>query len=123
MGNKVELKRLARRRRHARIRARVCGTGTRPRLSVFRSSNHIYAQVIDDSAGHTVVSASTLDKEIGEKMNGKKKTESAELVGGLIAKRALDKGIKSIVFDRGGYKYHGRVKSLAESARKAGLEF
>jgi len=123
MGNKVQLKRIARRRRHTRVRATVCGTGTRPRLSVFRSLNHIYAQVIDDSAGHTLVSASTLDKEISEKMNGKKKTGSAELVGGLIAKRALDKGIKSIVFDRGGYKYHGRVKALAESARKAGLEF
>jgi len=85
--------------------------------------NHIYAQIIDDAAGHTLISASTLDKEISEKINGKKKTESAELVGGLIAKRALDKGIKSIVFDRGGYKYHGRIKALAESARKAGLEF
>ncbi|MBM3154315.1 MAG: 50S ribosomal protein L18 [Chloroflexi bacterium] len=123
MGNKVELKRLARSRRHARLRTRVCGTGVRPRLSVFRSLNHIYAQIIDDTAGRTLVSASTLDKEISEKINGKKKTESAELVGGLVAKRALDKGIKTIVFDRGGYKYHGRVKALAESARKAGLEF
>lgn len=123
MANKVELKRLARIRRHTRVRARVSGTGTRPRLSVFRSLNHIYVQVIDDSDGHTLASASTLDKEVRDTLNGKKKAESAEFVGTLVAKRALDKGIKSVVFDRGGHKYHGRVKALAEAARKAGLEF
>jgi len=123
MANKVKLKRLARLRRHARLRATVSGTENKPRLSVFRSLNHIYAQVIDDYKGHTLVSVSTLDKEVRDTVNGKKKTESAELIGNLVAKRALDKGIKRIVFDRGGYKYHGRVKALAEAARKAGLEF
>lgn len=123
MANKVKLKRLARIRRHARLRTTVSGTGDKPRLSVFRSLNHIYAQIIDDCKGHTLVSVSTLDKEIRDTVNGKKKAESAELVGNLVAKHALDKGIKKIVFDRGGYKYHGRVKALAEAARKAGLEF
>ena len=115
--------RLARKRRHVRVRARVMGTATRPRLCVFRSLNHIYAQIVDDSAGHTLVSASSLDAEIRDKVTGKKKTESAELVGSLVAQHALDKGIKQIAFDRGGYKYHGRVKALAEAARKAGLDF
>ena len=123
MANKDELKRLARIRRHARLRATVSGTGSKPRLSVFRSLNHIYVQIIDDSKGHTLASASTLDKEVRDTINGMKKTESAQLIGNLIAKRAIDKGVKSIVFDRGGYKYHGRVKALAEAARKAGLEF
>jgi large subunit ribosomal protein L18 len=90
---------------------------------VFRSLNHIYAQIIDDSKGHTLVSVSTLEKEVRNTVNGKKKTERAELIGDLIAKRAMEKGIKSIVFDRGGYNYHGRIKALAEAARKAGLEF
>jgi large subunit ribosomal protein L18 len=115
--------RLARKRRHVRVRARVMGTATRPRLCVFRSLNHIYAQIVDDSAGHTLVSASSLDAEIRDKVTGKKKTESAELVGSLVAQHALNKGIKQIAFDRGGYKYHGRVKALAEAARKAGLDF
>ena len=115
--------RLARKRRHVRVRARVMGTATRPRLCVFRSLNHIYAQIVDDSAGHTLVSASSLDAEIRDKVTGKKKMESAELVGSLVAQHALDKGIKQIAFDRGGYKYHGRVKALAEAARKAGLDF
>ena len=115
--------RLARKRRHVRVRARVMGTATRPRLCVFRSLNHIYAQIVDDSAGHTLVSASSLDAEIRDKVTGKKKTESAELVGSLVAQHALDKGIKQIAFDRGGYKYHGRVKAFAEAARKAGLDF
>ncbi|MGA7676972.1 MAG: 50S ribosomal protein L18 [Dehalococcoidia bacterium] len=115
--------RLARKRRHVRVRARVRGTATRPRLCVFRSLNHIYAQIVDDSAGHTLVSASSLDAEIRDKVTGKKKTESAELVGSLVAQQALNKGIKQIAFDRGGYKYHGRVKALAEAARKAGLDF
>lgn len=115
--------RLARRRRHARIRARLSGTPSRPRLCVFRSLNHIYAQVIDDSVGHTLAAASSLDPEIRDKADGKKKTEIAEMVGTLVAQRALEKGIKQVAFDRGGYKYHGRVKALAEAARKAGLDF
>ena len=115
--------RLTRKRRHVRTRARVRGMTTRPRLCVFRSLNHIYAQIVDDSAGHTLASASSLDAEIRDKVAGKKKTERAELVGSLVAQRALSKGIKQIAFDRGGYKYHGRVKALAEAARKAGLDF
>jgi len=115
--------RLARKRRHARVRDRVNGTGTRPRLCVFRSLKYTYAQVIDDSVGHTLASASSLDPEIRDKMAGKTKTESCELIGSLVAQRALNKGINRVVFDRGGYKYHGRVKALAEAARKAGLKF
>jgi len=115
--------RLARKRRHIRVRAKVGGTAVRPRLCVFRSLNHIYAQVVDDSAGYTIVSASSLDAEIRGKVAGKKKTENAELVGSLLAQRALNKGIKQVAFDRGGYQYHGRVKALAEAARKAGLDF
>lgn len=115
--------RLARKLRHARIKAKVKGTGTRPRLCVFRSLNSIYVQAINDSMGHTLTSASSLDPEIKDKIDGKKKMESAELIGSLIAQRLLTKGIKQVVFDRGGYKYHGRVKALAEAARKAGLEF
>lgn len=115
--------RLARKRRHIRVRAKVSGTAIKPRLCVFRSLNHIYAQVVDDSAGYTLVSASSLDAEIKDKIRGKKKAECAELVGSLVAQRALSKGIKQIAFDRGGYQYHGRVKALAEAARKAGLDF
>ena len=115
--------RIARIKRHRRIRAKVQGATSKPRLCLFRSLNHIYAQIIDDSQGHTLTSASTLDPEIKSKMEDKAKTAEAELVGSLIAERALSKGINQIVFDRGGYKYHGRVKALAESARKAGLKF
>ena len=115
--------RQARNRRHRRVRAKVIGTALRPRLCTFRSLSHIYAQVIDDSKGHTLVSASTLEPEIKGEAQGKAKTAEAEMVGSLVAKRALDKGIKQVVFDRGGYKYHGRVKALAEAARQAGLEF
>ena len=115
--------RLARKRRHVRVRAKLSGTATRPRLCVFRSLKHIYAQVVDDSIGQTLVSASSLDSEIRDKITGKRKTESAELVGSLVAQRTLNKGIKQIAFDRGGYKYHGRVKALAEAVRKAGLDF
>ena len=115
--------RLARKRRHIRVRAKLSGTATRPRLCIFRSLNHIYAQVVDDSVGYTLVSASSLDAEIRDKIEGKRKTESAEMVGALVAQRALNKGIKQIAFDRGGYQYHGRVKALAEAARKAGLDF
>jgi len=115
--------RIARQRRHKRVRAKVKGTNARTRLCVFRSLNHIYAQVIDDPKGHTLVSASTLDPEIKSELEGKAKTDKAELVGSLVAKRALSEGISQVVFDRGGYKYHGRVKALAEAARQAGLKF
>jgi len=109
--------------RHRRVRQKVTGTISRPRLCVFRSLNHIHAQLIDDSSDQTLVSMSTLDSQIRGKTNGMVKTKKAEIVGTLIAEKALNKGIKQVVFDRGGYKYHGRVKALAEAARKAGLEF
>jgi large subunit ribosomal protein L18 len=113
----------ARKRRHIRVRRKVSGTAERPRLAVFRSLNHIYAQVIDDTRGSTLVTASTLDAEIAGDSKGKKKTGKAELVGTLLARRAVEKGIKQVAFDRGGSLYHGRVKALAEAARKGGLEF
>jgi large subunit ribosomal protein L18 len=113
----------ARCNRHARVRARVRGRQSRPRLSVFRSLNHIYAQIIDDDKGHTLVSASTVSPEIKAEMNGKNKSAHAGLVGSLVAKRALEAGIKQVVFDRSGSQYHGRVKSLAEAARQGGLKF
>ena len=110
--------------RHERVRKNLAGDTARPRLSVFRSSEHIYAQVIDDSIGNTLVSASTLDAEVKTQLSSAKtKTEEATMVGEHIAKRALAKGITKVVFDRGGYKYHGRVKALADGARAAGLEF
>ena len=94
-----------------------------PRLAVFRSLNHIYAQVIDDTKGHTLVAASTLDSEVKSELEGKTKTGRSELVGSLVARRAIEKGIKQVAFDRGGNRYHGRVKALAEAARKEGLKF
>ena len=109
--------------RHRRVRRKVTGTISRPRLCVFRSLNHIYAQLMDDSRGQTLASMSTLDSQIRGKSNGMVKAKKAETVGTLLAEKALNKGIKQVVFDRGGYKYHGRVKALAEAARKAGLEF
>ncbi len=115
--------RLARYRRHARVRAKVEGMTSRPRLCIFRSANHIYAQVIDDSKGCTLASASTLDSEIKSEAAGKTKTGKSELVGSLVAKRAVGKGITQVAFDRGGYKYHGRIKALAEAARQEGLKF
>ena len=115
--------RAARQRRHHRVRLKVKGINSRPRLCVFRSLYHIYCQVIDDAKGHTLVSASTLDPEIKNDMDGKSKTATAALTGDLLAKRALSKGISQVAFDRGGYKYHGRVKALAEAARKGGLIF
>jgi len=115
--------RLARRIRHTRVRKKVRGTSARPRLSVFRSLNHIYAQVIDDSIGQTLTSMSTLDPQMKQRVEGIAKTKRAELVGSLLAQKAMGKGVKCVVFDRGGHKYHGRVKSLAEAARQAGLEF
>jgi large subunit ribosomal protein L18 len=114
---------LARIRRHARVRKHVSGTLERPRLNIFRGLSHIYAQVIDDEAGNTLASASTLDHELRAKMEGKNKTEQAKLVGQVIAERAKAKGIVKVIFDRGGYQYFGRVKALAEGAREGGLEF
>jgi len=109
--------------RHKRVRRKIVGTTSRPRLSVFRSLNHIYAQVIDDSTSQTLLSVSTLDSQVRSKTNGMAKTKRAEIVGTLLAEKALIKGIKQVVFDRGGYEYQGRVKALAEAARKSGLEF
>jgi large subunit ribosomal protein L18 len=113
----------ARNRRHTRVRQKIFGTPARPRLSVFRSLGGIYAQVIDDVAGNTLVSASTLDSAIREQMAGLKQAEKARLVGKTLAERALNKGIQVVSFDRGGYKYIGRVKALAEGAREGGLKF
>ena len=121
--DKAKAKRLARQRRHARVRRRVSGTPERPRLCVFRSLRHIQVQVIDDTSGHTLVAASTLESGVRSQINGKDKSAQAAIVGEEIAKRAQEAGITQVVFDRGGYKYHGRVKSLADAARKAGLEF
>ncbi|MFX3624255.1 MAG: 50S ribosomal protein L18 [Ectobacillus sp.] len=114
-------KNAVRKKRHARVRAKLTGTAERPRLNVFRSNQHIYAQVIDDVNGVTLVSASTLDKELS--LEGTSNVAAATKVGELVAKRAVEKGIKEVVFDRGGYLYHGRVKALAEAAREAGLQF
>jgi large subunit ribosomal protein L18 len=105
--------------RHARIRKRVRGTADKPRLSVFRSLKHISAQIIDDATGTTIVAASSLEKDLSTKGN----TEGAKAVGTALAKRAAEKGVKTVVFDRGGFRYHGRVASLADGAREAGLEF
>ncbi len=110
-------------RRHRRVRLTVNGTPEQPRLNVFRSLEEIYAQVIDDEAGFTLASASTIDQELREKLNKMTKTEQAKAVGKLVAERAKQKGITKVVFDRGGFKYMGRVKALADAAREAGLEF
>lgn len=110
-----------RQKRHQRVRNKINGTSERPRLCVRRSSKHIYAQIIDDVEMRTIVAASSLDKELGLEHTSNK--EAAKKVGELVAKRALDKGVKEVVFDRGGYIFHGRVKELAEGAREAGLEF
>jgi len=109
--------------RHARVRSKLSGTAERPRLNVYRSLNNIYAQVIDDVAQTTIVSASTLDAEVKSQVKSTGNKEAAKVVGQLVAKRAIEKGIKAVVFDRGGYIYHGRVKELADAAREAGLEF
>jgi large subunit ribosomal protein L18 len=123
MGSKTDKKRLARIRRHHRVRKHLRGTATRPRLNVFRSSLHIYAQVIDDDQGHTLASASTLDPEVRGQVEGKNKTEAARQVGAMVARRAREAGVTTVIFDRGGWKYHGRVKALADGAREGGLEF
>jgi large subunit ribosomal protein L18 len=114
-------KNATRRKRHARVRAKLSGTAARPRLNVFRSNKHIYAQLIDDVNGVTIASASTIEKDFG--LESTNNLEAAQKVGELVAKRAVEKGISSIVFDRGGYLYHGRVKALADTARENGLEF
>jgi len=115
--------RAARVRRHARVRKNVIGSESRPRLAVYRSLSHIYAQVINDTSRVTLVSASDLEKAIRDKATGKPKSDVATLVGDLVASRAKEKGITSVVFDRGGYLYHGRVKALADGAREGGLKF
>ena len=112
---------LTRKKRHARVRTKLSGTAARPRLNVFRSNKHIYAQLIDDVNGVTLASASTIDKDL--KLDSTSNTEAAVKVGELVAKRAVEKGVKAVVFDRGGYLYHGRVKALADAARENGLEF
>ena len=112
-----------RQKRHMRIRQKVDGTPEKPRLNIYRSLNNIYAQIIDDTKGITIVSASTLDKEVKDKLNSTGNKEAAKFVGKLIGKKAVEKGIDQVVFDRGGYVYHGRVKELADGARESGLKF
>lgn len=119
---KSEDRNVARKRRQERVRRKVVGTAERPRLNVFRSLNHIYAQVIDDENGKTLASASSLDTELKGKVSGGN-IDGAKQVGSLIAKRAMEKGVKEVVFDRAGYQYHGRVSALADAAREAGLKF
>jgi len=123
MATSTQKKTAARERRHRRVRGKVEGTAQRPRLNIFRSLDNIYAQVIDDVAGHTLASASTVDKEAAKQVEGKNKVEAAKIVGKLLGERAKSAGIDTVVFDRGGYRYHGRVAALAEGAREAGLEF
>ncbi|MNI64039.1 50S ribosomal protein L18 [compost metagenome] len=113
----------ARLKRHLRVRKKIEGTTARPRLNIFRSSKHMYAQIIDDTNGVTIVAASTQDKELKESVSNGGNVDSARKVGELIAKRAKEQGVDKVVFDRGGYLYHGRVQALADAAREAGLEF
>lgn len=113
----------ARHRREARTRNKIRGTTNRPRLSIYRSLTNIFAQVIDDSSGRTVASASTIDKEVAPQVNGKNKTEAAKIVGQVVAQRALQAGVEAVVFDRGGFRYQGRVAALADGAREGGLKF
>lgn len=112
-----------REKKHARLRNRFSGTAERPRLAVFRSNNHIYAQIIDDTVGNTLVAASTVEKTVKTELEKTDNVDAAAYVGTVIAKRALEKGIKEVVFDRGGFIYHGKVQALADAAREAGLEF
>jgi large subunit ribosomal protein L18 len=122
--NRLSVKKeIARKKRHSRVRKKVTGTGDKPRLNVFRSVKHIYAQVIDDASGATIIAASSTDKELKGKVSTGGNIDAAKTVGQLIAKRASDKGIAQVVFDRGGYLYHGRVKALADAAREGGLKF
>ena len=120
---KVKTKEDIRSRIRARIRKKIAGTPARPRLAVFRSQGHIYAQVIDDEAGRTLCAASSLDKEMREKMKRGSNVATAKAVGDLIASRAKEKGVTAVVFDRGGFQYHGRIKALADAAREGGLKF
>lgn len=113
----------ARKRRQRRVRAKISGTAERPRLNVFRSLGNIYAQVIDDDAGHTIVAASSVERELAPELEGKDKKGQATVVGKAVAERALQAGIEEVVFDRAGYPYHGRIKALAEAAREGGLKF
>jgi len=115
--------RVRRMTRHVRVRRRVSGSAERPRLCVFRSLNHVYAQVVDDAKGVTLAAASSLDPEIREQRDGKPKSQISTLVGKLIAQRAKEKGVSTVVFDRGGHKFHGRTKALADAAREGGLVF
>src|SRR5574339_807582 len=114
---------IARIRRHVRVRKSLTGTAERPRLNVFRSLSGIYAQVIDDQTGRTLISASSVDRDLREKLKGMKKSEQAKLIGQTVAERAKSKGIQAVVFDRGGYRYIGRVKAFADGAREGGLQF
>ena len=114
---------VARERRHSRVRKNLEGTADRPRLNVFRSLSGIYVQVIDDQSGRTLVSASTVDRELREKLKGMKKADQAKMIGQTVAERAKSKGIQTVVFDRGGYRYIGRIKALADGAREGGLQF
>ena len=114
---------LARKRRHRRVRKKISGTAERPRLNVFRSLRHIYAQIIDDDRGLTLIAASTQDPALRDQLAGLDKTAQAKVVGQALAERAQAKSVRQVIFDRGGYKYHGRVKALADGAREGGLEF
>ena len=118
-----ESRQLVRAKKHMKIRNRFSGTAERPRLAVFRSNNHMYAQIIDDTVGNTIVSASTLEKEIKAELEKTNNVDAAAYLGTVIAKRAIEKGIKEVVFDRGGFIYQGKVAALADAAREAGLEF
>ena len=118
-----ESRQLVRAKKHMKIRNRFSGTAERPRLAVFRSNNHMYAQIIDDTVGNTLVSASTLEKEIKTELEKTNNVDAAAYLGTVIAKRAIEKGIKEVVFDRGGFIYQGKIAALAEAAREAGLEF
>lgn len=120
---KIQSRNENRKRRHRRVRSKISGTAERPRLNVFRSSRHIYAQVIDDEAGRTLTTASTLDPQLRAELGRGGNRDAAKKAGELLARRALDLGIKKVVFDRGGYLYHGRVKALADAARENGLNF
>ena len=119
----IESRQDIRAKKHLKIRNRFNGTAERPRLAVFRSNNHMYAQIIDDEAGKTLVSASTLEKDIKAELKNTDNVDAAAYIGDVVAKRAIEKGIKTVVFDRAGYIYHGKVAAVAEAARKAGLEF
>ncbi len=120
---KAKTRLVSRKKRHRRVRVKISGTTVRPRLNVFRSSKHIYAQVIDDQSGRTLAAASSLEPQLRSELTSGGNREAARKVGVLLGKKAIDQGIKDVVFDRGGYLYHGRVKELAEGAREAGLNF